>query len=285
MTSRSGFALVNQDPVGWCGQWGGYTDQETVTPPGSGTDPQVRYPLVLLGHRYYDPGAGRFLNRDPVGMEGGVNVYAYCVNNPVNNIDPSGLDWIEYTGQTLTYYKSDEKGDFKDRTHPVQVYAATSGLEDSQDASMQSKKDHGPIPSGKYTINLEPDPLRFAKPVLTKGGMLLADDKKAGMEQIPQGFTYHFKDGTTQDYGGFPNWGLQRACLTPMSRTKTHGRSGFYIHDSDKGYSHGCVETEKVIGRPDIFALMKLYRVKHKSIKVQIRYTTKSTRGRTGKRR
>ena len=92
VTSRSGFALVNQDPVGWGGQWGGYTDQETVTPPGAGTDPQKRFPLVLLGHRYYDPGAGRFLNRDPMGMEGGINVYAYCQNNPVNRADPSGLE-------------------------------------------------------------------------------------------------------------------------------------------------------------------------------------------------
>ena len=102
VTSRSGFALVNQDPVGWCGQWGGYTDQETVTPPGAGTDPLVRYPLVLLGHRYYDPGAGRFLNRDPLGMEGGVNVYAYCTNNPVNRTDPLGLWEVSVGGFTFS---------------------------------------------------------------------------------------------------------------------------------------------------------------------------------------
>ena len=101
VTSRSGYALVNQDPVGWGGQWGGYTDQETVAPPGSGTDPLPRNPLVLLGHRYYDPGAGRFLNRDPVGMEGGVNVYAYCTNNPVNLTDPLGLWEVSVGGFTF----------------------------------------------------------------------------------------------------------------------------------------------------------------------------------------
>ena len=101
VTSRSGYALVNQDPVGWGGQWGGYTDQETVAPPGAGTDPLARNPLVLLGHRYYDPGAGRFLNRDPEGMEGGVNVYAYCTNNPLNLCDPLGLWEVSVGGFTF----------------------------------------------------------------------------------------------------------------------------------------------------------------------------------------
>jgi len=101
VTSRSGYALVNQDPVGWGGQWGGYTDQETVTPPGAGTDPLPRKPLVLLGHRYYDPGAGRFLNRDPEGLESGINVYAYCTNNPIRRADPSGLDALILWGRNV----------------------------------------------------------------------------------------------------------------------------------------------------------------------------------------
>ena len=50
--------------------------------------------LQLLGHRYYDPGTGRFLNRDPIGMAGGVNVYAYCRNSPIFLRDTTGaLPW------------------------------------------------------------------------------------------------------------------------------------------------------------------------------------------------
>ena len=43
--------------------------------------------------RYYDPELGRFISRDPLGLAGGdVNLYRYAGNNPVNRIDPMGLE-------------------------------------------------------------------------------------------------------------------------------------------------------------------------------------------------
>lgn len=44
--------------------------------------------LIYFNARYYDPLTGRFLTEDP--SRKGVNWYAYCENNPVNRIDPSG---------------------------------------------------------------------------------------------------------------------------------------------------------------------------------------------------
>lgn len=41
--------------------------------------------------RYYDPQVGRFLTEDPRGFREGVNFYAYVFNNPINNVDPTGL--------------------------------------------------------------------------------------------------------------------------------------------------------------------------------------------------
>ncbi len=45
--------------------------------------------LKLLGHRLYDPSAGRFLSRDPA--RDGRNWYSYCGNDPVDGADPTGL--------------------------------------------------------------------------------------------------------------------------------------------------------------------------------------------------
>jgi RHS repeat-associated protein len=52
--------------------------------------------------RYYDPKAGRFITRDPIGFGGGdVNLYGYVSNNPVMNTDPSGLVLPQVAGAII----------------------------------------------------------------------------------------------------------------------------------------------------------------------------------------
>ena len=48
--------------------------------------------LIYYGYRYYSPSLGRFLNRDPIGEEGGTNLYAFVENDPVNGWDYLGLN-------------------------------------------------------------------------------------------------------------------------------------------------------------------------------------------------
>ncbi len=67
---------TNPTPYGYKAQWGYYTDAESG--------------ILLLTHRYLDPATGRFLTRDPIGVEGGVNLYAYVGNGVVMLKDPSG---------------------------------------------------------------------------------------------------------------------------------------------------------------------------------------------------
>jgi len=44
-------------------------------------------------HRYYDPGTGRYVKADPLGLKRGYrHLYSYVQNNPIKQIDINGLD-------------------------------------------------------------------------------------------------------------------------------------------------------------------------------------------------
>lgn len=47
--------------------------------------------LYYYGYRFYNPNTGRWLNRDPLGQLGGLNVYHACFNNLINQVDFLGL--------------------------------------------------------------------------------------------------------------------------------------------------------------------------------------------------
>ncbi|MGS0897520.1 RHS repeat-associated core domain-containing protein, partial [Burkholderia stagnalis] len=88
--------------VVWLGRyraWGGEKAVWRETPERNEVANPVRFPgqyrdeetgLHYNRHRYYDPGTGRFVSKDPIGLAGGINVYQYAPN-PVEWIDPFGL--------------------------------------------------------------------------------------------------------------------------------------------------------------------------------------------------
>ena len=55
--------------------------------------------LNLTLYRAYSPTMGRWLNRDPIGEDGGLNLYGYVLNTPVNAFDPLGTDTYFHDAQ------------------------------------------------------------------------------------------------------------------------------------------------------------------------------------------
>jgi RHS repeat-associated protein len=52
--------------------------------------------LVRFGARDYDAATGRWTAKDPSGLEGGINIYEYAANDPINNMDFDGEDWRDW---------------------------------------------------------------------------------------------------------------------------------------------------------------------------------------------
>lgn len=84
--------------------------------------------LIDFGLRIYIPPLGRFANHDPIEEQGGANLYAFVVNNPINFVDALGQrpiafyfdafihgdrgSWLPEPGPNIAnhYFKTDERG-------------------------------------------------------------------------------------------------------------------------------------------------------------------------------
>ncbi|ECH2413692.1 Rhs family protein [Salmonella enterica] len=74
-------------------------------------------------HRYYSPGQGRYITQDPIGLEGGINVYIYPLD-PINFVDPLGLAGNPATATHITY-----KGIDVCTNKPYIGYASQQGVQ------------------------------------------------------------------------------------------------------------------------------------------------------------
>jgi RHS repeat-associated protein len=75
MTNATGTAIAQ--PAGY-------------TPPAFPGQSKTLADLYYNRHRDYDPTTGRYIQADPIGLEGGASPYSYAMNNPLRYTDPTG---------------------------------------------------------------------------------------------------------------------------------------------------------------------------------------------------
>jgi hypothetical protein len=171
-------------------------------------------------------------------------------------------DYLEYTGTRLIWHG-----------RPTESFLATSGMVGSQSPNFQCRQDAGPVPEGTYYLKLTIDAAPYASED-DSGTCTLRPSPL--IQKIPRGT----QAGSCEPY--WENWGWNRVrfeAADSKTADKCNGnRSGFYIHDSSKGFTHGCIETEQLF-----FARLLKYAQtsKGKTMPLKVKYSSASTYGGT----
>ncbi|MBT9539680.1 MAG: DUF2778 domain-containing protein [Thiobacillus sp.] len=107
--------------------------------------------------RDYDPTTGRYVEADPIGLDGGPNVYTYVEGNPLSLVDPEGLASCTYSISSHTLVCTPNSGGGAITLGPVGVFSGVPGqCRNNPDCS--SNENEGPISPGNYRLNQDDRP-------------------------------------------------------------------------------------------------------------------------------
>ena len=113
---------------------------------------------MYYGFRYYSPAIGRWTTRDPLGEAGGLNLYAFVGNNPVNWVDPWGLQVQTYQVGTFDTLKGlSQVGDDLAIHHVIQKHPACQIIPGYDQATGPAialpHSEHGAVPNLRGTYS------------------------------------------------------------------------------------------------------------------------------------
>jgi RHS repeat-associated protein len=107
-------------------------------------------------NRYYDPNIGRYITADPIGLEGGINLFVYAEASPLNWVDPQGLFALvicERCPNGSMQCRSKEDND-----NPSEPFQANAGRNDPSLTPGDPYGENGPIPPGQYDLPIAYSP-------------------------------------------------------------------------------------------------------------------------------
>lgn len=116
--------------------------------------------LYSNGFRDYDPSLGRYIEADPIGLNGGINAFAYAENNPVSLVDPSGLSPPCIFNVTLGRITCTSDTGNNEFDGPFASGNNGEGLKCRNNPACSALENRGPIPSGfwHWTDDFTPKP-------------------------------------------------------------------------------------------------------------------------------
>ncbi|MES2354415.1 MAG: RHS repeat-associated core domain-containing protein [Pseudomonadota bacterium] len=175
VSNNAGTTTQTRRYDGWGNKLPGATITQSMLYGFTGREPDDAG-LTYYRARYYDSSIGRFTQRDPIGMRGGLNLYAYVDNNPINFTDPSGFGpeaLLQFLAKGIKVVNQKLSGG----VHPKTGIPFNDGFPDFSGVSKASVKI-------QQTGNNATD---FARA-----------NKAAGLSETPKGYTWHHvEDGAT----------------------------------------------------------------------------------------
>jgi RHS repeat-associated protein len=180
--------------------------------------------MYYYGARYYAPPT--FISRDPLFEKyPSISPYAYCANNPMKFVDPSGMDWYEGEDGAVTWTNCTNKGEFSKSgikgTYLGKTHTDSKGMY----YSLFGDKMKANSRNGKITQKIDNAFINYAK--------FLESSKNGGASSNPYDAEVHDANQKSTDFSN----------VIPFN-------DGFFTTSENK---HGPDEMGKYAGVADIY--------------------------------